>query len=411
MKVLCNNNNNNNRMMLYSLRFQPKTMMMTMRRTVATTTTLFFPRELEAPLQLPVPLLQQATTTTTGQKQHFRSSTAAMAGAVSLLASPRIAQQLHREHKQQHNSRKWLSTIVETNKEQAAAVVVDDTQIRLEHTATSEEASGDPTTATTTTMAITAVPSESSANDDDDDDDDVTDKEAATTDNNTLAADTARFFCCFTHYDLDGLMEGTEDAYNDELGLGFTAKLDVEAIKQQAAEQFGSAASLQYYNGIGEWKLLLNVDSHDFQALLQSGRPIPVRVPEVYNEFDDAGTPQMERTITVLAANLVGAGFVRCSSNSIRHKTLTDNKIVMTKDWILQHAAAGDKELRDMLLSNTFALEHIAECLHFDFFWKDVVVETSSDDDSSSSSIPSTQLATNETYYCRGISAATSAYS
>jgi hypothetical protein len=65
------------------------------------------------------------------------------------------------------------------------------------------------------------------------------------------------------------------------------------------------------------------------------------------------------------------------STTSIVTTHSVNDATIATRDWIL-HQAQDDEELHMVLQDYPHALEHIAECLHYDFLWY-----------SSSSSVPS----------------------
>lgn len=229
---------------------------------------------------------------------------------------------------------------------------------------------------------------------------------------------TVRLFCCYTPYDVEELQNGgTDDPLDNddnEAGQNLTCEFNLEDISKQAEAQFGSSKDLQYYStaGSGEWKPLDNLE--ELRAFQTAGQTIPIRVPEMYYDMDDENenegaplsetTTKMEEMIVALVARLKSDGFQRVSDDSIRgpnhdkidssssrsneddddknDETMEDastststltTTVWSTRDWVLAQAAAqaahGDPSLRDLLLSHVHALEHMAECLHYDLLW------------------------------------------
>lgn len=253
--------------------------------------------------------------------------------------------------------------------------------------------------------------------------------------------DSARFFCCFTRYDLEGILDET-DTGEDIAELTFTASTsNLDEILKKAQERFGKFPELniedetsrqqdvlEYYTADGGWKPMISMQAlKDHQQKLKMVQEsngdatadalppiIPVRYPNFFDKLEDddnrdypdqdqankEAPPPFEDTINFLVAHLKSFGYVRDSPGSMRRVSRPDNQQppaatesvgeeidstreqggeekISTRDWILTQAQT-DLDLRQILIDFPHALEHIAECIHYDFVWN--LENTFSDD-------------------------------
>jgi hypothetical protein len=234
-----------------------------------------------------------------------------------------------------------------------------------------------------------------------------------------------RFYCCFTSHDLDEVLELRPDYSQLETVASFDAPIDDVNAIQASAQQYFASSRLEYWS-LGRWKPINNL-AYDLFLLTDSRTALRQEIPVTLairdpDQFGTSDVPapddknddcesneafgsskrasEMENTICFLVACLKSGGYRRASdthlyfppsrTSSADTATTTpstttdsdddDDTTIATRDWILHHAR-DDEELRMVLLDYPHALEHIAECLHFDFVWSSSATAPSLDDD------------------------------
>jgi hypothetical protein len=234
-----------------------------------------------------------------------------------------------------------------------------------------------------------------------------------------------RFYCCFTSHDLDEVLELRPDYSQLETVASFDAPIDDVNEIQASAQQYFASSRLEYWS-LGRWKPINNL-AYDLFLLADSSTALKQEIPVTLairdpDQFGTSDVPapddknddfesneafgsskrasEMENTICFLVDCLKCGGYRRASDTHLYYpqsrtssadtatttpSTTTDSDndddtTIATRDWILHHAR-DDEELRMALLDYPHALEHIAECLHFDFLWSSSASAPSLDDD------------------------------
>jgi hypothetical protein len=231
-----------------------------------------------------------------------------------------------------------------------------------------------------------------------------------------------RFYCCFTSHDLDEVLKLRPSYSQLETVASFDAPIhDTDAI-QTLARQYFASSRLEYWY-LDRWKPINHL-AYDLPLLSESikalGQDIPctlaIRDPDQfgtldstqdndndYNEFSNEAfgsskqVSEMENTILFLVGCLKVRGYRRASDTHLYypapsnafpadivpappcHRTAESETTIATRDWIL-HQAQDDEELHMLLQDYPHALEHIAECLHYDFLWSSSVPLLDDDD-------------------------------
>lgn len=180
------------------------------------------------------------------------------------------------------------------------------------------------------------------------------------------------------------------------------AQLNWADIIAQADDLFGSHQNLEYYDG-DDWKALVSLD--DLKPLPFTKRPIPIRIPDLFQQDDDLlrggdkdddGPFQIRKVnahdemarmrkraerdaslmlqkqtrvaIENLAQRLHESGHVRVSNDTLNDPQ--QNRTITTRDWVLAQVAR-DQRLRSLILSQPRCLQHIVQCLHWEMLWKE----------------------------------------
>ena len=132
---------------------------------------------------------------------------------------------------------------------------------------------------------------------------------------------------------------------------------------------------VEYYAD-GEWKELKNPTE-------LKGGTVPIRMPSTYvedddydnedfgDEFDedyahDDDSTEISNAIKEFVDTLKEQGYTR-STEQLQLKS-KDGESISTKEWVLNHANEN-KHLQTLLLSNVGGLDHVVQCLHYDFLW------------------------------------------
>jgi hypothetical protein len=207
------------------------------------------------------------------------------------------------------------------------------------------------------------------------------------------------------------------------------AKCTVLDIQDKALEIFDSIDSLQYYDDKRGWYLLSEMTNDTLQLYKGGMKRLHLRLPEYYekleigdvnddimdndygeDDFDsnrDIGrekfnqiffgksditklrkllkkvsnksfarlnSPErsLERVIRFLVNKLQITGYAR--SNIKMFTVVRNSDEISTKQWVLLESMrhSNTSLLRSALLGNAGALNHIVQCLHYDFLWKNV---------------------------------------
>jgi hypothetical protein len=233
-----------------------------------------------------------------------------------------------------------------------------------------------------------------------------------------------RLQMCWTPYDLEAMEPDGDDGDLDEDGdeyMFVKAKFDLKDIKQKTKEMFESSKDLEYHDG-EEWKPLTNIQ--DLSKYKGSTEPVPIRVPEVYDEDgynyeddededdnesynykddDDDNDDyryapkshearQMKSAIFALVARLQAQGYTRCPDQTplTLFHAATNTKL-STVTWILSQAIENSansvatieeddgtldpETLEDLILGHVGALQHMAQCLDYDLVWQPRTVD------------------------------------
>jgi hypothetical protein len=224
-----------------------------------------------------------------------------------------------------------------------------------------------------------------------------------------------RLQMCWTPYDLEAMEpDGDQDVDDEDEYMFVKAKFDLKDIKAKAKEMFESSKDLEYHDG-EDWQPLTNVQ--DLAKYRGSTEPVPIRVPEVYdedgynyeddededneayNDQDDDdndyryapaisnAASTMKSTIFALVARLQAQGYTRCPDGTpLTLFHAATGKKISTATWILSQAmensdsvATVEEEvdgtldpeaLETLLLGHVGALQHMAQCLDYDLVWQ-----------------------------------------
>jgi hypothetical protein len=130
------------------------------------------------------------------------------------------------------------------------------------------------------------------------------------------------------------------------------------------------------YYADGEWKELTDPS----QQL--KGKNIPIRIPSMYEDEEYAGDDEYDDNfddemygnssgmlldkIKEFVETLKESGYTR-STDQFQMKS-KDGVVISTKEWVLNQAKE-DKSIQNALLSNVGGLDHVVQCLHYDFLW------------------------------------------
>jgi len=200
---------------------------------------------------------------------------------------------------------------------------------------------------------------------------------------------------CYGPYDLE---EEPEDYNSVKFNKPPTSMKDIQSKLEEMADPDELEEGLEFYSN-GEWKKLTDPSQ-------LKGQNIPIRVPSMYEEVDesmvddygedddldyDGGDDldydggELSSTIRELVKTLKSEGYTR-STDQLELKS-KDGGQISTKEWVLNQAN-GNGFFQGMLLSKVGGLDHIVQCLHFDFLWEQQKPEDGSahDDPKSKSS-------------------------
>ena len=75
--------------------------------------------------------------------------------------------------------------------------------------------------------------------------------------------------------------------------------------------------------------------------------------------------------IRSLLKQLKENGYIRSKIKPMSLHNIQSKDEILTKVWVLRECNKSDK-LRSTILRNANAFNHIVQCLHYDFLWKDI---------------------------------------
>jgi hypothetical protein len=207
-------------------------------------------------------------------------------------------------------------------------------------------------------------------------------------------------------------------------------------VKKKAYEMFDTIEHLEYYDTEQDtWCSINDLPNNESFPTLYKGRILNLRIPEYYDSFvigdmydesihdDDFGfdynssglnmtgddifdlhqtdrdwsanqattttttnpndrrhhsrtttsSPEyvMEKLIRSLLKHLREDRYVRSKIKPSTLHNIDTQDEVFTKEWVLRQCNTSD-QLRAAILGNANAVNHIVQCLHYDFLWKDV---------------------------------------
>jgi hypothetical protein len=183
---------------------------------------------------------------------------------------------------------------------------------------------------------------------------------------------------CYSEHDLYAIPK----TRSQEQYLYTKSRCLLREIKEKTKEEFETCDDLEFFNGT-EWLPLTN--EKDVASWKGGEKVLNIRVPSRWDEFiheDDMknsdyddydpriidGSYNMKDVIDTLILTCKLTDMTR-SRVKPYHLQKSDKKEISTKQWIINEAEK-DKLLRSILLREPGTLDHIVQCLHFDFRWK-----------------------------------------
>ena len=156
-------------------------------------------------------------------------------------------------------------------------------------------------------------------------------------------------------------------------------------IKEKTKEEFETCDDLEYFNGT-EW-LPLTSDK-DIASWKGGMKVLHIRVPSRWDEFiheDDYKNPYEDQMIDpknihgpynmkqVVDALILTCKLTDTTRSKIKpyHMQQSNKKEISTKQWILNEAE-NDQLLQSIILREPGTLDHVVQCLHFDFTWRNL---------------------------------------
>jgi hypothetical protein len=187
---------------------------------------------------------------------------------------------------------------------------------------------------------------------------------------------------CYSEYDL----YAKPKSRSQEQYLYTKSRCTLKEIKEHTKNEFETCDDLEYFTGT-EWLPLTNVK--DIESFKGGEKVLNIRVPSRWDEFiqvdgmnnergvdlDEPSNVPMHRSDCsmklVVETLIMACKFTDMTRSRVRPYYLQqcDQKEISTKQWVL-NVAAEDQFLRSILLQQPGTLDHLVQCLHFDFAWK-----------------------------------------
>lgn len=184
---------------------------------------------------------------------------------------------------------------------------------------------------------------------------------------------------CYSEHDL----YATPKTPNHEQYQYTKSRCFLSEIKEKTKEEFETCDDLEFFNGT-EWQPLTK--EKEIASFKGGEKVLNIRVPSRWDEFlHDYDTENPDDNEIVDPRNkdgsykmneVVRALILVCKLNDMTrsrvkpyHLQYSDQKEILTKQWVLDEAQ-NDALLRSILLRKPGTLDHIVECLHFDFTWR-----------------------------------------
>lgn len=184
---------------------------------------------------------------------------------------------------------------------------------------------------------------------------------------------------CYNEHDLYSLPKTP----NHEQYQYTKSRCLLSEIKERTMDEFETCDDLEYYNGT-EWLPLTN--EKDIASWKGGMKVLHIRVPSRWDEFiheDDYKNPfedEMDDPRNIHGPynmkQVVDALILTCKLSDMTrskvrpyHMQLSNKKEISTKQWLLNEAE-NDQLLKSIILREAGTLDHIVQCLHFDFTWR-----------------------------------------